>query len=529
MRTQTSTPPSDSGVKEVYAGLLKHAGIYSVPPFLSRLVSVLVLPVYTRYLQPADYGCLAILDLMVTILGIVIGAGMGNAVTRYHFDVQDNVERDRVWWTGLTFVALMATAMVGPAWLLRQRLASLTLGAALNQGGLYYALVLPTLWCNVIGELLSVYLQVHKRLGVYSGIHLARLFINVGLNLFLLTVLHLGIVGLLLGNLITGGVIAGALLVPFYRSRGPYVVHGPLIQPLWRFGSPLVMTALLATVMHQADRYLLRLFIDLDHIGLYSLAYTIGQAINALYLVPFSITWGPVVYEIARRPDAKEVYVRTFQYFVYGLALVMLGAVLFARPLLAAVVAPEYVPAADLIPIVCLAYLFFSLHEHFKVPVLLAKRTTLMPSVYCIAAVTNIAANLLLIPWLGTAGAAWASVATFATFSFTGLWRYRTIDHYPYPLLKCGAIVAGMSASYVIYRACAGLLLHGPWFFVTAILLWMIWAIALLRPFIWRLISCCQPGARQDFVHDASPEKTERTKGRNGITPAGYVLTSRQE
>src|SRR5262245_51408202 len=102
MTTQTSNAYSTTGIQKVYADLLKHSGIYGVAQILKRFASLLLLPVYTSYLQPADYGCIAILDLMVLLLGIVIGAGIGNAVARYHFDAQSDVERDRVWWTGLT-------------------------------------------------------------------------------------------------------------------------------------------------------------------------------------------------------------------------------------------------------------------------------------------------------------------------------------------------------------------------------------------------------------------------------------------
>ena len=155
--------------------------------------------------------------------------------------------------------------------------------------------------------------------------------------------------------------------------------------------------------MHQADRYLLRLFLDLDQIGIYALAYTIGRAVNTLCLLPFSAIWSVAIYEIATSRDAKQVYANVFQYFVYGLLLIMLGVSLFARPLLMLMTTPDYLAATDLIPIVCLAYVFFSLHDHFRVPVMLTKRTLNLIPAYLIAAVVNIGINFIMIPLLGTA------------------------------------------------------------------------------------------------------------------------------
>ena len=87
-------------LRKTYRDLLKHSGIYGLGQILSRLASFLLLPIYTNYLRPADYGCIAILDLTVGILGILIGTGMGAAITRYHFEFSSDIDRRKVWWTG---------------------------------------------------------------------------------------------------------------------------------------------------------------------------------------------------------------------------------------------------------------------------------------------------------------------------------------------------------------------------------------------------------------------------------------------
>jgi O-antigen/teichoic acid export membrane protein len=81
--------------------ILKHSSVYAVGQILSRFASILLLPLYTRCLSPADYGCVAILDLTAGILAILIGSGMASAVMRSHFDSDDEEYRSRVWWTGL--------------------------------------------------------------------------------------------------------------------------------------------------------------------------------------------------------------------------------------------------------------------------------------------------------------------------------------------------------------------------------------------------------------------------------------------
>jgi O-antigen/teichoic acid export membrane protein len=485
-RVGNSHRVAGSGV--AFHNLLRHSSIYGLGQILSRLASFLLLPVYTAYLRPADYGLLAILDLAAGILSLLLGRGIVTAVNRYHFEDRDEARRDQLWWTGLTFLAIMATAAVVPAWLLRDTLARLTLGPVQDYGGYYYTLTLGRIWFGIVGELPNSYLRVRKWSGVYIGSAFARLLLNIGLNIYFLIVLDLGVAGILLGNLIATGVKTTALTAIFLRLRGPYVLHWPLMRKLWQFGGPIIITALLSLIMHRADHYMLRLFLGLEQVGIYSLAYTVGQTINTLCLLPFAAIWEVEMYEIAEQPDAKHVYAKVFQYFAYGLMLVMLGVSLFARPILGFIAAPAYAEAIQLIPIVCLAYIFFSLHEHFRVPALLAKRTLSLLPAYIVAAVTNIGMNLIMIPLLGAAGAAWTSVLTFFMFSFIGLWRYRTIDRYDYPLLKCGAVLLGMAVSYLVYRSLDYLSLHYMWSLGMAAIIWLVWAVVLLGPLAWRLL-----------------------------------------
>jgi len=259
-----------------YRDLIKHSSIYGLGQVLSRLTSFLLLPVYTSYLRPADYGVIAILDLISGIFATMVGAGMGAAINRYHFEAQDDLGRSQVWWTGLTFVLITGTAFLFPALFFRDVLADWTLGTNMKQGAFFYVLILLTLWLNVVGSVLDTYLRVRKWSGTSVCVNLFRLVLNLGLNLYFLAVWHLGVAGILVGNLITGLVGTLILLVIFLKSQGSYSFNRPLLGKLWRFGGPLILVTLLSLLMHQADRYLLRLFLDMDQVGIYSVGYTIN-------------------------------------------------------------------------------------------------------------------------------------------------------------------------------------------------------------------------------------------------------------
>lgn len=437
-------------MKASYTDLIRHSAVYGVGQVLSRIASVILLPIYTRYLTPADYGVIAILDLAAGVLGILVGVGLANAVQRFHFRTEEGSERNQLWWTGLATVAALALLMTVPVLVFRQPLSQLLLGPEIASAALFLVLATGNFFTRVLEELLTVHLRVDKRSTLLVATNLARLALNIALNLLLLIRFDMGVAGVLWGNLLTGIVTVVWLLMLFVRKQDRPSFDWNWLKPLAEFGGPMVVTALLGLGMHRGDRFLLRIFLDLDQVGLYSVAYSIGQAVNTLILLPFTQIWRVVIFELEGQENAKLVYVTVFRYFFDFLALSLFAVSVFAAPILRVLVAEQFFPAASLIPIVCLAYLFFSLNVHFNTPALLANKTTRLILPSAVALLVNVAFNLFLIPRMGAAGAAWASVLTFMTLSFAGLAVYRRIDRYPYSFTHSFLVLLGLMLSYLM-------------------------------------------------------------------------------
>jgi O-antigen/teichoic acid export membrane protein len=466
--------------------IIRHASIFGLGAILFRLASIVLLPLYTHYLSPADYGVMAILDLTINLLAILAGAGVASAATRAHFNAAAELDHDHVWWTAIVGMAVVSTVVVLPPFVLRDRLAFLVFGPGLPEGPRYLAIALPTLWLGSVTLVVDAYFRARKASYFVVGVGLTRLVVNVLLNVTFLVYWEMGLEGILWGNLVSAGVAALAQGAAFLRSRHQVQFSWPLARTYWRFGWPLVVYGVLSAVMHEADRYVLRLFVTFHEVGLYSVAYQIGQAVNTLVMTPFLSIWGVMIYEIANEPDARGTYARVFKYYCFGLSLVLLFASLFARPILQLLAPVEYAPAADIVPVVCLAYLFFSMHDHFKVPALLRGRTTILLPIVSLAALSNIGLNLLLVPQFGAAGAAWASVLTFAIFAFGGLLQYRRIDRYEYPFAACALAIAGMVTTYIAHRALVAVTsgyAHVAW----AAVIWIGWVVVLFRSEIQQL------------------------------------------
>ena len=113
--------PAGGGLGTQLRRLGRHSAIYGIGGLVSRVIAVLLLPVYTRYLTPSDYGQIETLLALTTVMGLILRAGITSAFFRFYFDVDDDRGRTRVlrtsfWFTmgGGTLGLLLLLALAGP-------------------------------------------------------------------------------------------------------------------------------------------------------------------------------------------------------------------------------------------------------------------------------------------------------------------------------------------------------------------------------------------------------------------------------
>ena len=90
--------------------LARHSAIYGLGGILSRILAVLLLPLYTSYLGTAGFGKIEQITALTTVLVIVLSAGISSAFFRFYFDSKDPERRVVVVRTTFWFTMTMATS-----------------------------------------------------------------------------------------------------------------------------------------------------------------------------------------------------------------------------------------------------------------------------------------------------------------------------------------------------------------------------------------------------------------------------------
>jgi O-antigen/teichoic acid export membrane protein len=406
----------------------KHSAIYGLGGLVSRILAVLLLPLYTRYLSPSDYGKVETLIALTTVAGIVLRFGIHSAFFRFYFDSLDPAARRLVLRTSFWFTMAMATAGLAGGLLLAAPIADVLFGSSDDAELVMAAFV--GLWAGMNYEQLTSLFRVEERSVAFVSASLANIFLTIGATLLLVVALDKGPIGVIVGNF-TGTLIVYAVLIGYRREQLGLQFDRSLLREMNRFGIPLVPTALFLWVTNFSDRLFLVQLADTAEVGLYSVGVRIASAM-VLLLTAFRLAWPAFAYSIDDDREAKRTYAYVLTYLVALTTWVATGLALLSPWIVDWIAAPAFAESSRVVGPLAFAAVAFGAYIVVAIGIGRAKRTQFNWVVTGAAAVVNIALNLLLIPPYGMMGAAIATVAAYSTMFCGMIWWAQKIYPVPY-------------------------------------------------------------------------------------------------
>jgi O-antigen/teichoic acid export membrane protein len=399
--------------------LARHSAVYGIGGLVSRILAVLLLPLYTSYLSPSDYGRIETLVAASSVLIIVLQLGIGSAFFRFYFDSTDAARRILVVRTSFWFTMAMATLGLALGVALAGPLAdALRLG---DSSDLVQASAVG-LWAQMNYQQLTSVFRAEERSVAFVMASLANILITVGATVLLVVVFDKGPLGVIVGNFV-GTLCVYVVLLGYRRYQLGLEVDRDLLRAMNRFGLPLVPAALALWAVNFIDRYLIAVFKSQSEVGVYSVAVRISSAVVFL-MIAFRTAWPAFAYSIEDDREAKRAYsfVLTYIVFVTSWASVALGLL---APWLVELLArkPGFHRAADAVALLAFAGAAYAAYTVVAIGSGRARRTQMNWVVAGVGAAVNVGLNLVLIPAYGMVGAAIATAAAYLAL-FLGMVLY---------------------------------------------------------------------------------------------------------
>src|SRR3954464_13086588 len=399
--------------------LARHSAIYGLGGILSRILAVLLLPLYTSYLGTRGFGKIELVTVLTTVLVIVLSAGISSAFFRFYFDSKDDARRTLIVRTTFWFTMAMATLglLAGIVF------ASPTAHArGLGNDPWLVRAAAVGLWAQMNYQQLTNLFRVEERSVQFVVASVANVLITVGATVLLVVGLHRGATGAVVGNFI-GTLSVYLVLLAYRRYQLGLQFDRGLLREMNRFGLPLVPSALALWVINFVDRIFIAHFKDQTEVGVYSVAVRISSAVVFL-MIAFRTAWPAFAYSIEDDREAKRTYSFVLTYLVVVCSWISLALGALA-PWLVDVLAPkpEFRRAAEAVAPLAFAATAYAAYPVIAIGSGRARRTQLNWAVSGVAALVNVVLNVALIPSYGMIGAAVSTLVSYVVL-FGGMYLY---------------------------------------------------------------------------------------------------------
>lgn len=386
--------------------------IYGLTPVLDRAMGLLLLPVYTHYLDTTQYGSMVLFYTFAFIVRLAAYMGFPDSLQKLVWDYQGRELKrflGSIWLFNLGVNLAMLSALAafsGPI--------SLFL---LKNGSLSFLLVLVVVNVflgtqSIIPYVLFRAREQRKQILAYN---LTSVLVRVGATVLFLIVLKMGLVAIFLADIAASMAVLVFTLPNVFRSIEIRFDLG-YVRTIFRLSAFQLVIELFAWVLSLSDRFLIQKLINSTaEVGIYAVGYTFGSALNFL-TVPVLSAWTPYAFSVNAR-SRKEYAAQMGEFLpvfliACGTAMLMLLAV--SPDLIRLLTPPQYHRAGGLVLIILAGHVCAMMSNYFLSPFFIEKKLYWVSLAYAVAAASNIAVNLYLLPRIGITGAAWATLTAYA-------------------------------------------------------------------------------------------------------------------
>ena len=455
----------DSSLKKEIKSLGKNSLVYMVGQALSRAVGFFMIPLYTRYIAPSNYGAMEIIEILSSILMITISIGVSDGMSRYYYSEKDLDKRNEVVSTVVIGFALIAIPIVGLFWVSSNVLSKLVLDEESYKYIMQLAFI--TCWFGMFCDVGYSYLRMVYRAKLFVLYTVLQLVIALSLNIWFVVYLKLNILGIFYSSLISQAVVGCIMTIWVLKQVGTRLSPKLLIE-ISKFGMPLVPSRIGLMLGFVSNRFFLRWLGPADpaaalaQIGLFSLGHKFGVIVNRFVTVPLNSYWAPRRMELIfdDKLDSKGTIARVCTYatcFSMYAGLLLVSAIENVIDIMAD---PSYKGAHVVVPFVVLSYVALGLETHFMTGILYCKKTKITTIITILSLIIIVLWNIAFIPKYGLVGAATSNLAGYVVR--LALIYYASQRLHPIPF-EIGRLATMLAVSILLFFISQVVAFHSPY------------------------------------------------------------------
>jgi O-antigen/teichoic acid export membrane protein len=405
--------------------MIKNSVIYTLVSVLNKGLSLLLLPVLTYYLLPADYGMLSLVQLIISFTFPIQNLN-GNLYFSKNYFTIDKIELDKyigihlklVLW--LTLILSVTFLILYPIYLQNFQIS-----------WYWYILIFFSGVFNSIYLNYLTILRCQENIKKYAFFELIKTSVNALLSVFLVSIIFTSWEGRVLAIIIVTIVFGLIALLILIKGKEITMINDSQInKDILNFTLPLIPFSLGMFVINLSDRLFIEYYMGLDSLGFYSVSYTLGMLV-LLVAESFNKAWYPTFFK--KMKDYKQN-----RRFIISVILGFSVFLLTIPPILYLIsrylifpyfIDSSYITSLNFILGIGFSYVFYGYYLILYPFLAWKNKTKIMGAIFTIAAIINLILNGIMIPFYGLNGAIFSTIITYFAMTVLVLIAVVRIDY----------------------------------------------------------------------------------------------------
>lgn len=395
-----------------YKNLSMNTLLFTISSFGAKIISFLLVPIYTSVLSTKDYGNVDLVSTTVQLLIPIATLNIQDAVLRFSLD--DKYEAEEVIGAGMKLI-LGSSSVLGVILLIVSHY------RLINIDKDYLLFLFFSFFFGVINNCFSMYLKAKNKVKILTVSGLVNTFITCFLNILLLVVIRLGVTGYLISNVVGTGI---AITIMFFwgniYKESKMSGSTKLLKAMILYSLPLVMNALAWWLNNASDRYILTFFCGTAINGIYAVSYKIPTILSTIQTIFYNAWSISAITEFDK--DDRDGFIGNIYTIYSGISFIACSVIIMCNIFLARILyAKDFFDAWKFVPVLLTGTVFNGIALFEGCIFTAVKKTREVSNTTLVGAAINTVLNLLLIPFIGALGAAIATMVGYAI-----IWIVRT-------------------------------------------------------------------------------------------------------
>lgn len=419
--------------------LIKNIGLFTLGSFGSKILSFLLVPLYTAVLSTSEYGTVDLISSTASLLMPILLLSVFDATLRFGMD--STYKKADVLTTSLVIeikgsflllIGIIAFSILFPSQISRDYLIFLFV---------YFVL-------GATSQIFNLYLKSKNQAAIIATSGIICTFITCASNIVFLLWLKFGIVGYMISN--TCGVLFQILYQLFFGKIYEdirFKSYSNLSKPMLEYSSPLISNSISWWVNNASDRYIVTFMRGVAENGIYSVAYKIPTILSVFQGI-FYNAWSISAIKEFDSDDTDGFIGTNYSVYSFVSLIVCSGLLIINQKLAAFLYKGDYFVAWKSVPFLLFGTVFSGISQFEGSLFAAMKKTKDVAKTTIVGAGVNTLCNFIFVYYIGSTGAA---LATCLGYFVT--WALRTKHIKECIHIKVNWLIHGFSIAIVLIQA----------------------------------------------------------------------------